>query len=133
MLQLAAAPSPATQLHNTPCVHFSSHPDAANNQTWGLTHPAFCNLPNDTAICVPTSLAEADAYFEPAERRLTLEQYQDLKKDPSNTGVLDFFQWGTCTERAEALQVAGLPECGEPGGPCGPELCSQGNRTCPDG
>lgn len=36
-------------------------------------------------------------------------------------------------ERSEALELGGLSECGEPDGPCGPELCGAANRTCPEG
>ena len=68
------------------------------------------------------------------EYRLTLDQYKALVENPRNTSVLDFYHWGTCMERGEALQLRGYPgECGEPGGPCAADLCGVANRTCPEG
>ena len=111
---------------------------AASSQTWDATHPAYCNLPSDAVLCVPATGLPANSSeewngFWPVEERLTLAQHDALKQNPRDTSVLDYFQWGTCMERSEALELGGLSECGEPDGPCGPELCGAANRTCPEG
>lgn len=138
---VSSVPAPRVACHHTaqPTSDHDAQPPSlpatASNQTWGLDNPAYCNLPIDTALCLPaTGISDPENdFFEPAEQRLTLEQYQALKKNPSDTSVLDFLQWGTCMERGEALALADLPECGEPGGPCSAGLCNAANLTCPDG
>lgn len=90
------------------------------------------------ALCVPATGLPANSSeewsgFQPVEERLTLAQHDALKKNPRDTSILDYFQWGTCMERSEAFELTSLPECGKPDGPCGPELCGAANRTCPEG
>lgn len=113
-------------------------PAAASNQTWFASNAPYCNAPNDTALCVPAGLLQPDdanpSDRREPERRLTGDQYKALLERPSNTSVLDFHLWGTCMERGDALQLYSYQgECGEPGGPCGADLCGAANRTCPKG
>ena len=120
-----------------PCPFPPPLPAAASNQTWYVSKRAYCNMPNDTVLCVPPAVlqpVDSDPFgISTVEDLLSMEQYKAVREDPTNLSVLGHHPWGTCMERGEALQRASVPECGEPGGPCGPALCGVANRTCPEG